>query len=123
MARRETFSIRPLSAAAAVCFLSVALMAHGAERLQFNRDVRPILSDKCFACHGPEAASRQGGLRLDERDGAIGEADSGLTAVVPGDPAASELVARITSDDESLRMPPVDSHKTLTPEEAKAREI
>ena len=94
-----------------------AMSAEGGTAVNFNRDVRPILSDKCFACHGPEEASRQGGFRLDERASAVGEADSGVAAIVPGDPAASELIARITSDDESLRMPPEDSHKTLTAEE------
>ncbi|WP_198421764.1 DUF1553 domain-containing protein [Lacipirellula parvula] len=92
-------------------------LASASDALQFNRDIRPILSDKCFACHGPEAASREGGFRLDLRESAVGEADSGSIPVVPDQPDASELIARITSDDESLRMPPADSHKTLTPEE------
>jgi hypothetical protein len=87
------------------------------ESIDFGRDVRPILSDKCFACHGPDEAERTGGFRLDVQDGAFGEADSGLIPIVPGDVAASELVARITSDDESLRMPPADGHKALSAKE------
>jgi hypothetical protein len=117
MARRGTF-LFPLSL---VIVTVASLAASGgsarAEAISFNRDVRPILSDKCFACHGPEAASRKAGFRLDQRESAIGEAESGMTPVAPGDPDASELIARITSVDESLRMPPANSHKTLTPEE------
>jgi hypothetical protein len=117
MARRGIFSFQQLSISAALISWFAAFAAHGSDALQFNRDIRPILSDKCFASHGPEAASREGGFRLDQRESAVGEADSGSIPVVPGDPTASELIVRITSDDESLRMPPADSHKTLTPEE------
>jgi hypothetical protein len=117
MARRGTFHF-PLSLLLVAFALAVASGSSArAEAISFNRDVRPILADKCFACHGPEAASRKAGFRLDQRESAIGEAESGMTPVTPGDPDASELVARITTDDESLRMPPADSHKTLTPEE------
>ncbi|WP_428305776.1 PSD1 and planctomycete cytochrome C domain-containing protein [Lacipirellula sp.] len=117
MVRRGTFLLRQFAVAAALCSWFAANAASASDALQFNRDIRPILSDKCFACHGPEAASREGGFRLDQRESAVGEADSGSIPVVPGQPDASELIARITSDDESLRMPPADSHKTLTPEE------
>jgi hypothetical protein len=85
----------------------------------FGRDVRPILADKCFTCHGPSDANREAGLRLDDQESAFGEADSGLRAIVPGKPDASELVARITSDDEFTRMPPPDAEKQLTAEEIK----
>ncbi len=80
-----------------------------AEPLQYNRDVRPILADKCFQCHGPDSASRQADLRLDLREAAI---ESG--AIEPGDPDSSELIARIDSDDPDLLMPPPAVHKTLT---------
>jgi hypothetical protein len=93
------------------------MRASADEAVSFDLQVRPILSDKCFACHGPEEASREGGFRLDEQESAFGEADSGLTPIVPGDLESSELIARITSDDESMRMPPPDSHKTLSAEE------
>lgn len=87
-----------------------------AEALRFHRDVRPILSDKCFACHGPDEAERQADLRLDQ------EADAqrdrgGYAAIVPGDPESSELLKRIIAEDESLRMPPADSGKQLTERE------
>ena len=80
------------------------------EKIVFNRDVRPILSDNCFLCHGPDAGRRKGKLRLDLRDEALKK-----EAFVPGKPADSELVKRIeTAKDDDL-MPPRDSHKQLTP--------
>lgn len=80
--------------------------------LGYNRDVRSILADKCFACHGADSASREAGLRLDQRDAAI---DMG--AIVPGDFEASELVARIDSDDAGIIMPPPEVKKPLSEEE------
>jgi mono/diheme cytochrome c family protein len=85
--------------------------------LDFGRDIRPILSDKCFACHGPDEATREADLRLDRREGIYAESASGATPVVPGDPEASELIRRITSDDPSEQMPPADSTRQLTPDE------
>lgn len=85
--------------------------------VSFNRDIRPILSENCFVCHGPDVAELQGGLRLDERSHAIGEADSGAPAIVPGDADGSPLIARIESDDEYEIMPPPDSGKILTAEQ------
>ncbi len=86
--------------------------------LDFNRDVRPILSDRCFSCHGPDHEDRQAGLRLDLRETATAELDSGATAVVPGDPATSELIARITSTAPDVVMPPPRFNKPITPAEA-----
>ncbi len=83
------------------------------ERLQFNRDVRPILSKHCFACHGPDEQSREAGFRFDVRDSALAEADSGERPIVPGDLAASELIRRIETAEKSERMPP-QPHKRLT---------
>lgn len=83
------------------------------DEIDFNRDVRPILSGKCFACHGPDATSLQGGLRLDLPDSVTSPAESGKTAIVPGDPEMSELVRRITAFDVDVVMPPPDSHKAL----------
>jgi len=83
-----------------------------AEGIQFNRDIRPILSDNCFFCHGPDAGHRQADLRLDIRDDAIAGG-----AIEPGDIEASVLVARILSDDPDLVMPPPDSNKRLTAEQ------
>jgi mono/diheme cytochrome c family protein len=98
---------------------SPLLAAAAAEpaKVDYNRQVRPILSDKCYKCHGPDAAERQAGFRLDDRASATGKAESGETPIVPGKPEASELVTRITSDDESVRMPPADAPKKLTAEE------
>jgi mono/diheme cytochrome c family protein len=86
----------------------------------FNTEIRPILSDNCFACHGPDEKQRKAGLRLDTQEGATAELRSGNRAIVPGDPEKSELVKRITTEDSLDRMPPKDSHKTLTPEQVTA---
>ena len=80
--------------------------------VDFARDIQPLLSDNCFACHGPDAKQRKADLRLDTRDGALADLD-GVSAVVPGKPSESELVARITTDDEADLMPPPDSGKQL----------
>ncbi|MDP1560918.1 MAG: c-type cytochrome domain-containing protein, partial [Pirellulaceae bacterium] len=84
-----------------------------ADEIDFNRDIRPILADKCFACHGPDAHALQGGLRLDLFSSVTSPSDSGETAIVPGQPARSELFLRITSHDVAVIMPPPDSHKEL----------
>ncbi len=85
----------------------------GQEAIQFNRDIRPILADKCFACHGLDASHREADLRLDTEDGTR-KASFGSAAVVPGDLEKSELWVRITAEDVDERMPPVDSHKILS---------
>ena len=82
--------------------------------IEFNRDVRPVLSENCFACHGFDKAGRKADLRLDTRAGAT-TARKGVTAVVPGRPKESELVARILTTDEDDVMPPKKSGKHLTP--------
>jgi hypothetical protein len=90
-----------------------ALSAHGAEQqLRYNRDVRPVLSDNCFRCHGADKGSRKAKLRLDERDVAIEKG-----AIVPGKPDESELIKRIFTTNEDDAMPPTDSHKQLTDEQ------
>lgn len=83
-----------------------------ADELRFNRDIRPILSDKCFACHGPDAASVAADLRLDDADAAKQHG-----AIVPGSPDDSEAIARIFATDPDVVMPPPESHKALTVEE------
>ncbi len=90
--------------------------AIGADVPSFNRDIRPILSDRCFTCHGPDEKRRKADLRLDTREGATVQLD-GHYAIVPGDPKKSELVARIQTDDADDMMPPSDSHLTLSPDE------
>ena len=77
-----------------------------AQEVRFNRDVRPILSGKCFACHGPDEGARSSPLRFDSRQGAFVDLASGGRAIVPGDPASSKLLDRVSSDDPVLRMPP-----------------
>ncbi|MFT5128830.1 MAG: hypothetical protein ACI8W8_002449 [Rhodothermales bacterium] len=97
------------SATLRVCGLLVACTL-GAAPLEFNRDIRPILSDKCFSCHGP-SSHREADLRLDTFAGATDE------AIVPGKPEASPLIDRILTDDPDDIMPPPDSHKSLSAEE------
>lgn len=77
------------------------------EGVRFSRDVLPILADRCFHCHGPDNEHREADLRLDRRESAVDE----TAAVVPGEPEQSEMLARITSDDPDLLMPPPDSHR------------
>lgn len=84
--------------------------------VRYNRDVRPILSDRCFHCHGPDAAARQAELRLDQSADATADRD-GHRAIVPGEPANSELIRRILSKDDDQRMPPPDSGTSLTAKE------
>ena len=100
--------------------LAGAIVATPAEEpaIDFNRDIRPLLSDRCFACHGPDAEDRQAGLRLDLREAATAALESGGTAVVPGDVSASELAERIRSTDPDVVMPPPHVGKPITPEEA-----
>lgn len=88
-----------------------------AEEVDFNRDIRPILSNHCFHCHGPDENHREAGLRLDLRESALAELDSGQRAIVPGDADHSELWKRIVSTDPAEQMPPPDSPKPLTEEQ------
>jgi hypothetical protein len=85
-----------------------------AQTTQFNRDVRPILSDKCFLCHGPDAKTKNIPLRLDVEASAKAELAGGRRAIVGGNPDASELIRRITAEKAALRMPPQHSGRTLT---------
>jgi len=88
--------------------------ATAAQPVNFNRDVRPILSDNCFACHGFDDKERKARLRLDLREGALAPAKSGAVAVVPGKPDESEFIKRILTDDEDDLMPPPATGKKLT---------
>ncbi len=97
-----------------VCAFAVPAFVSAAGELSFNRDIRPILSDNCFACHGFDKNKRDSGLRLDLRESAIQPSKSGSIAIVPGKPEESELVARISSEDAEEVMPPPKSHKTFT---------
>ena len=90
--------------------------------LDFNRDIRPILSENCFQCHGFDEKARQAELRLDVADSAYAKHDSGVT-IVPGHPEQSELWRRVTTDDESEMMPPPDSHRELKPRKKPALKL
>jgi mono/diheme cytochrome c family protein len=96
---------------------SLAFAASAEPRLSYNRDIRPILSDSCFNCHGQDAGSRKGGLRLDEREDALKGGKSGTPAIVPGKPAESELLLRVRSAHEDEAMPPRDKKDPLPPEQ------
>jgi hypothetical protein len=98
-------------------FLScAAAVTHGAaaEKVDFQRQIRPLLADRCFACHGRDEEHRQGELRLDQREVALRGGESGEPAIVPGQAEKSELIRRILSTDDTERMPPPDSKKTLS---------
>ncbi|MEO1994683.1 MAG: DUF1549 domain-containing protein, partial [Planctomycetaceae bacterium] len=97
-----------------VCAHVVAAVAQQPDvQVDFNSDILPILSSKCFACHGPDAESRKASLRLDTRDGVFARVENGGFAVVADEPGRSELLKRIIQDD-AQRMPPADSGKRLT---------
>ncbi len=98
------------------CLAAVAFSASVRAGIDYDRDIRPILSQKCFHCHGPDAESRKANLRLDTRDGYLAEID-GVRAVVPGKPQSSELYRRITTGDDHERMPPRKSKLSLTKRE------
>ncbi len=86
-----------------------------ATSVEFNRDIRPILSDNCFHCHGPDKAQRKADMRLDTEDGAFAMLESGGHAIVRGNLSQSEMARRIMSEDDDERMPPPDSGRKLTP--------
>jgi len=100
-----------------VLFLAGCASVAPGEELSFSRDVRPILSDMCFSCHGPDDKGRKGELLLSESEGAIKGGESGEPAIVPGKPALSELMNRIRSEDPDLRMPPPHTKKSPSPEQ------
>ena len=96
----------------ALVSLVIAAVASGAGPVEFDRDVRPILSENCFACHGPDANARQAGLRLDRRAEAVARG-----VIVPGDSAGSKIVQRVRQSNPALVMPPVATDKHLTDEQ------
>src|SRR2546427_8349491 len=107
-------SMRRVLRVAAGCFCAAnALAAAEPERVSFNRDMRPIMSDTCFRCHGPDKNARMAGLRLDIREEATRPTRSGRTPIVPGDPDKSEIIARIFASGAKV-MPPASAHKELT---------
>ena len=97
-------------------FILSAISVRAEEAIDFNKDIRPILSGKCFHCHGPDEEERGGDLRLDTQDGSR-EDLGGYAAVAPGDPDDSELIYRVLTDDDNDIMPPSDKGAPLTKEE------
>src|SRR5688500_9594762 len=98
-----------------LCVATVALMPLAAwAEVDFQREVRPILSATCFKCHGPDGATRKAGLRLDIREEAVKAAESGKIAIVPGDVSKSEMARRILTTDEDDLMPPPKAKMPLT---------
>ena len=106
-----------LIAVAFACLPVLSSPSHADTPVDFQRDVRPILSNRCFRCHGPDAETREAELRLDKADSATAELPSGERAIVTGEPELSTLLARIVTDDEDLRMPPVETGPALTDQE------
>ncbi len=93
--------------------LSLPSSAQIEEKLSFNTDIRPILSDNCYHCHGQDANKREADLRLDNLEGALRDL-GGYSALVPGNPDESELYLRITNELEDEQMPPPDSNRSLS---------
>ena len=117
----ETLGARCLGASRALLLsaglLSVVHQTRAAD-VDFARDIRPLLSDRCYTCHGPDENQREAELRLDDADAILTDGDvSGSPIVVPGDAATSELFARVSATDEDLIMPPPDSNLSLSRDE------
>ncbi|MEC7354197.1 MAG: DUF1549 domain-containing protein, partial [Planctomycetota bacterium] len=107
--------MRKLSLIFVIFFSSVS--SGPAEQISFNKHIRPILADRCFVCHGPDATTREAGLRFDREESAKQPSvDSGETAIVPGQPEMSELLRRLSASDD-LQMPPPDSNLSVTQDE------
>src|SRR6266404_7939757 len=122
----RVYHIPPLFAA--VCVISIAFCLKQSSAIQatkpepqtpptidFNRQILSLLSDNCFACHGPDEKQRKAKLRLDRKEGAFKELRGGGFAIVPGKASESKLIERITAEEPAERMPPVKSGKHLTP--------
>src|SRR6266852_2876913 len=91
--------------------------AKSAPTVDFNRQILPLLSENCFACHGPDAGQRKAKLRLDVKEGAFAELRSGGHAIVPGKSSESKMIEKITAPDPKDRMPPAKTGKQLKPEQ------
>jgi hypothetical protein len=100
---------------ASACLIAAAMAWAEPAPVDFNREIRPILSETCYTCHGPDEPRRKAKLRLDTKDGAFKDLGGGLMTLVPGRPDESEVYQRILSDDPMEKMPPPDSGKSLTP--------
>ena len=100
----------------AITWMSRVGLVSAAEKVDFNYDIRPLISTNCYHCHGPDEKARKARLRLDQREDAIKEHESGQT-IVPGDPVKSELMNRITSKDSDEVMPPPKEEHVLSAKE------
>lgn len=101
----------------ALCWAAgLAAVAANQPTLNYNRDIRPVLSENCFTCHGTDSAARKAGLRLDQFETATNKLEDGAVAIVPGKPAQSELIRRINLTDDD-QMPPAKVNKVLSPEQ------
>ena len=109
--------IRPATLPLLSVIVSGLCSASAEDGLLFNRDIRPLLSEYCFACHGPDEHERKAKMRLDTRDGGAFEKRDGITAIIPGNPDESELMFRLTTEDKDEVMPPPKSGKKLKPAE------
>ena len=114
-------SILRFTLAAAIAWCGIVYhgdaLAQSKQTIRFDQQVRPILSNHCWSCHGLDEGSRQGNLRLDLRENAITAGDSGEPAIVPGHPEKSQLIARIDSHDPDIQMPPLVTKKPLSAEQ------
>lgn len=116
MFKTRSRSNRPIGSLSLVaCLISISFSG-GYAKFDFDRDIRPILSDNCFQCHGPDAKHREGNLRLDTRNGLFADLD-GYKVVAPGDLENSELFFRISQEDPQERMPPPEADRHLTEDE------
>src|SRR6476646_6408270 len=97
--------------------LSPAPPKSKATKLSFNQTVQPILSENCYACHGPDPGARKAKLRLDRAEFAYAPHDKSGPAIIPGQPSKSPLVRKIEAKNPKDRMPPPEAHKTLKPEQ------
>ena len=113
MSRRIAFSVL------SICplLIGAGALAASPEPVDFDRQIRPILSDKCFACHGPDEKKRMANLHFDEKDGGAFSDRGGMRIIVPGSPEQSRLVQRISAGNPAMRMPPPDSGLSLTAEQ------
>jgi hypothetical protein len=113
---RSRTTLCAIAAIVVHCATSTGVHAADREQIKFNRDIRPILSQNCFKCHGPDKDQREAELRLDTKEGLFGPV-SGGTALIAGKPNESAVIRRIKSTDPDERMPPPDSGKKLTADE------
>jgi len=94
-----------------LCCLLALASGLSAAAIEFNRDIRPLLSDRCFACHGPDASHRKTKFRFDIESSATAALAGGRHAIDPGNPEASEIIKRVSSTNRALRMPPAYAKK------------